>query len=307
MSKCLVTIAMTTYNGERFLADQLESLLQQTLVPDKIIVCDDRSTDGTVDILERFRQSHGIEYHVNQQRLGIKENFKKAVRLAPEGHYVALCDQDDIWLPEKLSEAVKALSSIDDQKTPCMVYSDLVVIDGQNRVLHSSLNSTLGTDKYEHCLETLVFGNFVLGCTTVMNLPMRIYFDQIPRGNFNHDAWITLVAFTFGRVLQLPDPLIRYRQHQLNATYADHKKTNRFQRVLRHLSFLFSRNDYLHHQAELLKSFMQVYDDKLTEAQKRQMMLVVQLEHRSYLRKKIALERAFRGKWINRFSGGHHA
>lgn len=307
MSKYGITVAMTTYNGERFLAEQLESLLNQTLVPDKIIVCDDRSTDGTVEILERFRQSHGIEYHVNQRTLGIKENFKKAVSMAPGGHYVALCDQDDIWLPDKLSTAVEALSSIDDKKTPCMVYSDLIVIDEQNRVLHSSLNSTLGTDKYEHCLETLVFGNFVLGCTTVMNAPMRVYFGEMPPGRFNHDAWITLVAFTFGRVLRLPDPLIHYRQHQRNATYAGHKKPNRFQRVLRHFSLLFFRNDYLHEQAELLKSFMQAYNDKLTDIQKQQMMRIIHLEHKSYLRKKFALEQAFRGKWINRFSGGQHA
>src|ERR1700741_8897 len=156
MSEPAISVVMTTYNGERFLVQQIESILSQTLPPKEIIVCDDGSSDGTVNILEKYRKSHSIIYHVNEKRLGVVNNFKKAVSFTSPGNYVALSDQDDIWLPEKLERSATALSTIDDGKTPAMIYSDLIVIDQDKNILNGSLNNELGFDKYRHCLSTLL-------------------------------------------------------------------------------------------------------------------------------------------------------
>lgn len=302
MSDLAVSVVMTTYNGERFLARQIESILSQTLQPKEIIICDDGSSDTTLTILEKYHQSHGIIYHVNEKRLGVVNNFKKAVSLTSPGNYIALSDQDDIWLPEKLERSADALSNIDDGASPAMIYSDLIVIDQDEHVLSPSLNSELGFDKYNHCFSTLLFGNFVLGCTVMMNPVMKKFFLEIPgEHTFNHDAWITLVAFSFGKVALLQPGHILYRKHSHNVTFSNHKKSKRSDRIINHIRSVFVPNNFLHDQVILLREFLSAYRSFLSEKQAGEIAAVLQLEKASYLKKKIAFERSFKGKWTNRF------
>lgn len=302
MNNPVIAVVMTTYNGERFLAQQIESLLSQTLKPDTIIICDDRSSDNTIEILEQFKKSHGIRYFVNEERLGVVGNFKKAVALASSADYIALCDQDDIWLPEKLEKSILELSLIDDGITPAMIYSDLIVIDQQNNILNPSLTNEMGTDKYQHCLTTLLFGNFTLGCTILMNRQMSKLFADIPINPvFNHDAWITLIAFSFGKVSCLPEAGILYRKHENNVTFAHHKKSKRLERVKNHVKSILGPDHFLQNQFILVKAFFLQYKSRLSEDQAREISNFLLLEKKSYLRKKLAFEKAFSGKWKKRF------
>ena len=98
-----ISLAMTTYNGEKFLREQLESIYSQTRVPDEVIVCDDNSSDGTIQILEEYRQNKGLIYYVNKPALGVNSNFYKAISLCT-GDYIALSDQDDIWKCDKIKK-----------------------------------------------------------------------------------------------------------------------------------------------------------------------------------------------------------
>src|ERR1700761_6388216 len=111
---------MATYNGQRYLEQQILSILNQTLKPDEFIVCDDGSTDGTIAILEKFAQQNKLRYIINDRQLGLVANFKKAVSLANNESYIALSDQDDVWLPEKLEKSVALLQQIDEPEVPCM-------------------------------------------------------------------------------------------------------------------------------------------------------------------------------------------
>ncbi len=302
MNYSAISVVMATYNGERFLVKQLDSILAQTLRPAEIIVCDDRSTDNTVAILEQYRKSHGIRYYINEKTLGVVGNFKKAVSLAAEENYIALSDQDDIWLPEKLALSLNALSVIDDGKSPAMIYSDLIVVDQDDNMLSPSLNNELGFDKYQHSLSTLLFGNFVLGCTVMMNRRMRELFNDIPVGHsFNHDAWITLIAFTFGRVALVKKPIILYRKHTQNVTFSNHKKSKRINRIMNHIRSLFLNTTFLQEQIHLLTEFHVFYKNMISEAHSKTIMNVIQLEKKSYLQKKLAFERSFSGNWIKRF------
>src|SRR6476469_5550437 len=97
-----ISVAIATYNGELYLEEQLDSILSQTLKPAEIIVCDDLSTDGTQTILEKYQQKGHLRFFVNDKRLGFVGNFKRAVSLTQPNHYVALSDQDDVWLPQKI-------------------------------------------------------------------------------------------------------------------------------------------------------------------------------------------------------------
>ena len=103
-----ISIAMTTYNGERFLREQLDSLYRQSLMPTEIIVCDDASTDSTTSILEEYKQNHGLTYFVNKARMGYNANFYQAISLC-HGNYIALCDQDDVWKEDKLLKTYQTM------------------------------------------------------------------------------------------------------------------------------------------------------------------------------------------------------
>lgn len=302
MSEKAISVAMTTCNGEQFLSKQLDSILSQTLQPSEIIICDDVSSDKTIEILKHYQKNYGILLFLNEHRLGVVNNFKKAVSLAKPGNYIALCDQDDIWLPKKLEMSSIVLSEIDDCMIPAMVYSDLIVIDQHDNVLSSSLNNELGFDKYQHCLSTLLFGNFALGCTVMMNSKMREFFNDIPGDySFIHDAWITLIAYSFGKVASLQQPYILYRKHKHNVTFSNHVKSKRIDRAIHHLKSVFVQNNYLHEQFILLEIFYSMYQHLLTESQINAIMTVLKLENTSYIKKKIVFEKLFKNKWINRF------
>lgn len=133
-----ISVVMATFNGARFLDEQLGSVLFQTVQPLEVIVCDDRSDDETVSIVESWMDRLPLKYYVNESRLGVVRNFQRACSLATEGNYIALCDQDDIWKPDKLEKSRIALEKIDDHSSPAMVYTDMEVVDENKKLLNVS-------------------------------------------------------------------------------------------------------------------------------------------------------------------------
>ena len=123
----MISIALCTYNGEKFLQAQLDSIEQQTLLPDELVVCDDCSSDGTIDILEKFRKraSFPVHIHPNKINLGSTQNFEKTIRLCT-GDIIALSDQDDVWRPNKLERLKDALQANPDAG---YVFSDAELVD----------------------------------------------------------------------------------------------------------------------------------------------------------------------------------
>lgn len=298
-----VTVVMTTCNGERYVSQQIESILNQTLAPAAIIVCDDASTDGTVAILQAYQQKGALRLYINEKRLGVVANFKKAVSLAPAGHDIALSDQDDEWLPEKLAKSVTLLQTINTGATPAMIYTDLILTDRKGIMLNPSFQNELGHDRYIHSLETLLFGNIALGCTILFNSAMRGYFGDIPLNKaYNHDTWITLIAFSFGQVALLPEPTVRYRKHQDNVTLGKRTRTSRASRIIMHMRSLLGNGDYLRDQFILVRDFLAQYRSRLGDQQRETLEQFLQLENERHMKKKIAFERAFRNKWLKRFA-----
>jgi glycosyltransferase involved in cell wall biosynthesis len=294
-----ISVVMATYNGERYLEQQLQSILNQTLKPAEIIVCDDVSTDGTVAILEKYKQKGKLTYVVNNHQLGLIDNFKKAVSLATEGNYVALSDQDDEWLPEKLAQSAALLQKIEDSELPCMIYTDLMLVDENDKVLNPSFRSELGQGKYQHNLETLVFGNFVNGCTMLMNPALTKLFADIPNNaRLNHDGWIALSAFTFGKAESIPTPQVRYRKHDNNLSIAaDTKPRNRFRSLMNEIIEAIKGNqDFLSPQFETVSRFYDLYQNKITDDKQQVFERFLNLKHKPYLFKKLAF-----GKIVRKF------
>jgi len=294
-----VFVAMATYNGERYLSEQLESILSQTIKPAQIVVSDDRSTDKTPDILKEYSKSGLIKFSVNENKQGVISNFKNAVSLIDGSGYIALSDQDDIWVPEKLQVLWERLSAIDDGQTPAMVYSDLTVVDRNGRALNPSFWNELGQDGYRHCLQTLLYGNFVTGCTILMNKQMAELLKTTPLDVPMHDAWLALIAFSFGRVDVEPKPLVHYRKHENNVAHNEgYRKPSRAQRWGRHIySIISGDNEYLKPELRIAEEFYKLYRTKLDSDKQEMFERFLALKGRSFLVKKLAFRNAFRDYW----------
>lgn len=295
-----ITVVMATYNGEKYLEKQILSILGQTFKPAEFIVCDDQSTDGTVAILEKFKQQGQLTYVVNERQLGVIENFKKGVSLATEGNYISLTDQDDEWVADKLQKCAGLLESIDDPQKPCMVYSDLMLIDQDDHILNMSFWNEVGEqEKYQHNLQTLLFNQFVNGCTMLCNPALAQMFKDIPSNvRFHHDDWIAVAAFAFGNVEKINEPLVRYRKHSNNVTIAaDKKPRNRYRTIWEQLNKVIKgQDDFLAIRLDLARLFYDRYSNQMDSDLRNIFDKFIALKQQSYFTKKLAFRKA-----VNKF------
>ncbi|WP_374951381.1 glycosyltransferase family 2 protein [Mucilaginibacter sp.] len=290
-----ISVVIATYNGQKYLEQQIESILRQTVTPDEIIVCDDCSTDGTAAILESYKQQELLTYVVNNAQLGVIGNFKKGVALAKAGNYISLSDQDDEWMPDKLEKCANLLKTIDSERMPCMVYSDLMLVDKDDNILNMSFWNEVGQqEKYQHNLQTLLFNQFVNGCTMLFNPALARMFSEIPNQvRFHHDDWIAVAAFAFGNVQRIDEPLVRYRKHDNNVTIeADKKPRSRYRSIREQLlKVVKGQDDFLAIRLELANLFYGEYALKMTGEVKMYFEKFLSLQKRSYFFKKLAFRK----------------
>lgn len=237
MENNLVSVAMATYNGEKFLRQQLESIYKQTHNNIEVIVNDDCSSDTTVDILHEFHLKYGLNYKVNIKNQGFVQNFQNALARC-SGNFIALADQDDIWLPQKLEILLKEI------KDYSMICSDAILINEQGQQINESLKSYQKIFIPEkEILKYLVYNNFVTGCTCCFKKELLSTAIPIPVGFGYHDWWLALAATKANGIKYLPAPLVKYRQHSSNDTGA-----------IPYLSFIlklakrFKNNHPVHHK-----------------------------------------------------------
>ena len=221
-----IDILLATYNGERFLAEQLDSVIAQSHTNWRILARDDGSSDGTVDLLKGYKRQLGDKLDILEDargNLGLAANFS-ALMGASDAQYAAFCDQDDVWLPEKLALGLKAVQALELQwgrDTPCLSFSDLEIVDEDLRQVAPSFwhYENLAPDKADR-LSRLLAKNAVTGCTTVLNRALITRAAPIPDGIILHDWWVALVAASFGHVEPISQATIKYRQHTTNDTGA---------------------------------------------------------------------------------------
>jgi glycosyltransferase involved in cell wall biosynthesis len=212
----LVSIAMATYNGEKYLSQQLDSILNQTHPIYEIIIVDDGSSDGTLNILNAYRDKYSnIKVYPNPENLGVVKSFERAIMLA-SGDYVALADQDDVWFNNKIEVLVAEIGD------NLLIHSDAVLVDDDLNVLQPSHFAWGKQADKEGFFNYLVNSN-VTGCTVLMSrelinltLPFRSY--VLP-----HDWYFSYYAAYCGRIKLYLKPLIYYRQHAVNVSGAKKK------------------------------------------------------------------------------------
>ena len=215
-----ICLALCTYNGERFLQEQLDSIASQTRLPDLLVIVDDKSSDDTVKIIESFAKKapFPVKNFVNDRNLGFIRNFEKAIKLC-NGEIITLVDQDDVWIPEKLEIIEKYFS--DDPLTD-MVFSDAYVVDENLNPLGYALWESLGINHSKQKLfednkqfEAFLRGVFLTGATMAFRSK---YIDKIIpfTEDWSHDSWIYGIISVAGRIRPIPEKLIFYRQHSSN-------------------------------------------------------------------------------------------
>lgn len=221
-----LSVALCTYNGGSYIRQQLDSLLRQTRLPDELVVCDDGSSDDTLPILTEFQKAAPFQVglHSNVQRLGVAQNFGRALALV-SGDLIALCDQDDEWLPGKLAAAEERFLA--DPRIEA-VFSDGFVVNPILEPMNYTLWRHVGISKVEQRqimqgqgLEVLLKRMVVTGATLTIRASLLHRALPIPLG-WMHDAWLALMASAADGLRAIPTPLFLYRQHNTNQIGARH-------------------------------------------------------------------------------------
>jgi glycosyltransferase involved in cell wall biosynthesis len=221
-----LSVALCTYEGERFLEEQLSSIAAQTRAPDEVVVCDDGSRDATLTIVHAFASAVPFPVHVlggAGQPLGPAQNFERALRAA-SGEVIVLCDQDDIWSAHRLERIDQVLEQHPDAVA---MFTDADLIDERSEKLGETLWEALGIAgrtqrRYTHGtaaerVEVLCEGNIVTGATLAVRSGALDHALPVPDG-WLHDYWIAVVLSAVADVIMWPEALCRYRIHDAQHT-----------------------------------------------------------------------------------------
>ena len=212
-----VDILLATYNGEKFLKEQIESLLNQTYTNIQIIISDDCSTDGTRAILKDYENNNKITIYYQENNLGYVKNFEFLLKKVESNLYM-LCDQDDFWKQEKVEKTVEKMQ----KENVDLVFGDLEVVDENLNLLYPSYNKYMHLahkiEKYCKDYRLQYLYNCMTGCTMMSK---KKFLDKILPLPINskymiHDYWIGLIVSLNGKVGYLDKPYILYRQHGKN-------------------------------------------------------------------------------------------
>lgn len=209
-----VTVLMSTYNGSKYLKEQIESILRQKNVSVRLIIRDDCSTDETVEILRQYRNGNpNIIIENDTENMGPCKSFLYLIGKYNDDEYFALADQDDIWDEDKLITAIKAMQKQGMDDKPLLYYSNLRIVDEQGHFCRLSHKVPhIANKRYAALVE-----NLATGCTVVYNKCLAdIAYSIKPSDYSMHDAWLYTVAKLFGTVIYDFTPHINYRQHQSN-------------------------------------------------------------------------------------------
>lgn len=210
-----VDILMATYNGEKYIARQIESIIEQSYENWTLHIRDDASTDNTMVIVRQYarRYPEKIKFFVNRENSGSpKANFFALIKRS-DADVIFTCDQDDIWEKDKIETILREFENND---KPLLVHSDLKVIDENDNIIFNSMIKSQHIDTTRTSLNQLLVQNIVTGCTMAFNKALADILIE-PELLPVHDWWIAAVASVFGSIKYVDKCTIRYRKHKNNA------------------------------------------------------------------------------------------
>ena len=229
----MIDILMASYNNEKYISDQIDSILKQTYKDWRLLIQDDCSTDGTYSILKKYQALHPGKILITrnlQNSGGAKNNFFSVLPLATDS-YVMLSDGDDYWKPDKIQLTLEKMKSAETKygdETPILIHTDLEVVDEELKLIAKSMFKRQKLDPNRDKLNQLLVQNVVTGCTCMMNRNlMSILLGVLAEKSdvamvtaLMHDWWIAITAAAFGRIEYLKESTVLYRQHRANSVGA---------------------------------------------------------------------------------------
>jgi glycosyltransferase involved in cell wall biosynthesis len=289
-----IDILLATYNGENYLEEQIDSILSQTYSDWNLIVRDDKSEDNTLLIIDKYSRKFSdriflVHDENDVKRLGASGNFGKLLKYS-YSDYIFFCDQDDIWLPNKIEISLSRIKSLEmkyGKNYKLLVHTDMRVVDNKlNEISDSFFKYQNLNPENGYLLRRLLIQNVITGCSIVLNKALKDFAYPIPPDSIMHDWWLALVAVTFGKVDYLNIPTVLYRQHSQNDVGA--KKWG--------LSYIFSRlftpdriHDYFNKTIIQSESFLIEYENKLNRDDYLLVKAYTNLNTESFWRKRFLL------------------
>lgn len=217
-----VDILLSTYNGESYLSQLLDSILAQSYLNWRLLIRDDGSSDSTVAILKTYisRYPHRFELiEVSKENIGCTNSFFQLLERS-RAEYIAFCDQDDVWLPEKLSVQISEITALErchGKSRPILVHSDLQIYNKDMQLVSNSFwqFQHIAPDKMKD-IKYLLVHNFVTGCTILINRALREITLPVNEKILIYDWWLGLLALEQGKIFSIDLALVKYRQHSGN-------------------------------------------------------------------------------------------
>lgn len=300
-----VAILLATYNGGRYLEQQLTSILMQTYSGWHILARDDGSCDNTVEILESFAQRYPGRLRLVKDELGhlgARGNFGRLLEEA-DADYIAFCDQDDVWHPHRIElglARVRELEEIRGRHSPILVFSDVMVVDEHLRVVAPSFWTYARLTPLKARWRDLLTDSPAAGCTFLFNRALRDAVVPIPEEAVLHDRWVVLVASLLGYVDAMPVATVMYRQHTANSVGA---RPNSLWYVLARLPRLWRRDAFVKHLAgsqRQARAIVRRYGSRLAPEVRAVLAGYASLDSMGFLSRRMFLlrHRIFRQGWV---------
>lgn len=283
-----VVILMSTYNGELYLQEQIDSILNQKGIIPYLIIRDDGSTDNTAIILNDYKKHNNIEVFLRNNK-GCKTSFYElceyAINKFPNNKFFAFADQDDVWLPDKLSEALSFLNE-EDINMPLLYYCQTKSVDKDLNYLPVQ-SSTRDLDFPETCISYAA-----AGCTMVFNMTsLSLFLLAKPDQMYLHDSWMyKMVSVCGGKILSDNNSYILYRQHGNNVVGSNN---SRYSQLKRRLSTLFKPDNK---RSSEIKNIINVYQNYISADKLRTLKLLSDYQNNFINKIKIVLSKEIRFK-----------
>ena len=233
-----IAILMAVYNGEKYIGQQIESILSQTCQEWELFIHDDGSTDRTIEAINEYQSRYPEKIHLIEGKStgGAKYNFFYLFNQVEASHYMT-CDQDDVWLENKIELTYNRMLELEKSAIdkPCLVYTELRVVDAGLNTISETMSEYQSLDCHKQSISQFILQNSVTGCTMMVNRKLRdmlIELTDIDK-TIMHDWWAALIAAQFGRTAFIDEPTILYRQHGDNTLGA--LSVNKFSYIIKRI------------------------------------------------------------------------
>lgn len=281
----MIEILLATYNGEKFIKQQIDSLLEQTYQDFRILIRDDGSNDRTMNIVKEYeiKYPEKIKVIIDNEKCGNSaSNFMELIKYAT-AEYIMFCDQDDYWFPLKLDLSLKKIQEIEKKNinTPVLIYTDYIKVNSDLKRIRQNVKSTqLYNEKLD--LSHLLVQNYITGCCMIVNKSLYSNIGSYSKEILMHDWWLGIYASVFGVVKHIKVETMFYRQHDKQVVGATNVKSiNYIIKKIKSGESRKSMNMYIN-QAKL---FEKLYYRNMDEKSRKLFITFINLKNKNKLLK----------------------